>query len=150
MRPMPRGSRQVSTVRLLLVAALAGAGLLALPGCAAGDSALANTTWVLVQEEQSESSLLESTEITLEFFPGEGAIRGSYGYNKYAGNYEVDGNSLTISSDLCWTTMACQAEGGMDEEQAYIFTLMKAESYVVEGDTLTSTAGDEKLVFREA
>ncbi len=133
--------------RLLLVALLAGTALLALPGCATGGPELAGATWVLVQEEQSASSLLDGTEITLEFFPGEGVIRGSYGYNKYAGNYEVDGDSLTISPDLCWTTMACQAEGGMDEEQQYLLTLMKAESYVVDGDTLTINSGDKVLEF---
>ena len=38
----------------------------------------------------------------------------------------------------------------MDEEQAHIETLMKAESYSIEGDTLTVEAGDEKLVFHGA
>ena len=120
--------------------------LVLVAGCAAGGSELAGTTWVLVQEEKSTSSLLESTEITLEFYPGEGVVRGSYGYNKYAGSYEVDGDSLTIT-DVCFTTMACQTEGGMDKEQQYLFTLMEAESYVIEGDTLTINAGDEVLEF---
>ena len=139
----------MKTRNLLLMMVLPGAALLALPGCAAGGSDLAGTTWVLVQEEQSESSLLEGTEITLEFFPGEGVVRGSHGYNKYAGNYEVDGDSLTISPDLCFTTMACQAESGMDAEQQHLFTLMEARSYIVDGDTLTITAGDEKLVYEK-
>ena len=132
----------------LLVTALLCASVPALAGCTADDSGLGGSTWVLVQEEQSASSLLEGTKITLEFFPGEGVIRGSYGYNKYAGDYAVDGNSLTISSDLCWTTMACQAEGGMDEEQQYLFTLMEAESYSIKGDTLTIKAGDDVLQFQ--
>ena len=41
--------------------------------------------------------------------------------------------------------MACQAAGGMDEEQAHLETLMKVESYVPEGDTLTIDCGDEVL-----
>jgi len=133
----------------LLVTALLCSSVPALAGCTADDSGLANTTWVLVHEEQSASSLLEGTKITLQFFPGEGVIRGSYGYNKYAGNYEVDANSMTISPDLCWTTMACQAEGGMDEEQQYLFTLMEAESYSINGDTLTVDAGAEELVYEK-
>ncbi len=123
-----------------------GLALLTLPGCAAAGSELAGTTWVLVQEEQSESSLLGDAEITLEFYPGEGVVRGSYGYNKYEGSYEVDGDSLAIT-DLCFTTMACQAEGAMDEEQQHLFALMEAESYVIKGDTLTINAGDDVLEF---
>ena len=129
-------------------ALILGLILLSLPACATeGTQPLAGTTWVLVQEEQSESSLLGDAEITLEFYPGEGVVRGSYGYNKYEGGYEVDGESLTISSDLCFTTMACQAEGGMDAEQQHLFTLMEAESYVIKRDTLTINAGDKVLEF---
>ena len=150
LQSMRRRGKQVSSAGLLPVAAFLYAFVPSLAGCATGGSELADTTWVLVQEEQSESSLLGDAEITLEFYPGEGVVRGSYGYNKYEGSYEVDGDSLAISSDLCFTTMACQAEGAMDEEQQHLFALMEAESYVIKGDTLTINAGDEKLVFHAA
>ena len=105
---------------------------------------------VLDDAPEDANSLLGPTEIRIKFSSAsEGMVTGSYALNKYAGNYEVDGDSLTISSDLCWTTMACQAEGGMDEEQQYLFTLMEAQSYIVDGDTLTITAGNERLVYEK-
>ena len=133
----------------LLGAVLVGAALLALPGCAAGGSELEDTSWVVVLDDAPEDadSLLGPTEIRIKFSSAsQGTVTGSYALNKYEGHYEVDGDSLTIT-DVCWTTMACQAEGGMDDEQQYLFTLMEAEGYAIEGDTMTIDAGGEVLVF---
>ncbi len=102
---------------------------------------------VLDDAPEGAESLLGPTEIRIKFSSAsEGVVTGSYALNKYEGHYEVDGDSLTIT-DVCWTTMACQAEGGMDEEQQYLFTLMEAESYAVDGDTLTINSGNEVLMF---
>ena len=134
----------------LLIAALSISTLAALPACAtASASELAGTTWVLnIDEEQSQdSSVFDTSTATITFGPGVGAVTGTFGFNKYAGTYAADGDAISFT-DVCWTTMACMAAAGsLDREQAYVFTLEKAERYEINGDTMTIHAGDEVLEF---
>ena len=136
--------------RRLLIAALAIGALVSLPACAtASASELAGTTWVLnVDDEPAESvSLFDQGAVTITFGPGAGEVTGTYGYNKYAGSYAADSDYISFS-DVCWTTMACMAAAGtLDREQAYVFALEKAQSYAIDGDTMTIDAGDKVLEF---
>lgn len=140
----------MKTRRLLLVLMLIATALMPLAACSTAEaSPLAGTSWVIVLEPEpgEVDSLIGPTEIHIEFGSASGGtVSGSYGWSKYEGDYEVDAGTLTIT-DVHWITMACQAEGGMDAEQQYIFTLMRAVSYTVDGDTLSLNCGDETLVF---
>ena len=140
----------MKTRNLLLIAVLLGTALVFLPACAPTEApSLADTSWVIVLEKEAgePDSLIGPTEIHLDFgSASDGTISGSYGWSKYVGEYTADENALTIT-EVHWTTMACQAEGGMDAEQQFIFALMDAESYSVDGDTLSIHYGDEVLVF---
>lgn len=130
------------------MATLAGCALLALSACAADQaSPLEGTSWKLdLPEEQANAGLIP-IEVTLTFITGD-SVEGSYGPQKYAGGYVVDGESIAFEA-LCWTTMACMAAGGtMNAEQEYLFALEAAESYSVDGGTLTIHAGDQDLTYK--
>jgi len=132
---------------LVPVAAVAVLGLL--PACTPADAAdLTGTTWVLDLSEEQQGTALVPVEVTLEFISDD-SVQGVYGFNKYAGNYEVDGDAISFQT-LCWTTMACMAAGGtLDQEQAYIFTLEAAQTYSIQGDALTIRATEGRtLTFR--
>lgn len=133
------------------IAALLGFAFLVLPACAPDEADLADATWVLdLPEKWSDPpSTLVPTEVTLQFFPREGAAQGTFGLQKYAGGYAVEGDAISFST-LCFTTMACMAAGGtMNREQEYLFALQDAQSYRVDGDTLTIDYGDESLTFHK-
>jgi len=133
--------------RLTAAAALL---LLVLPACAAeAGAALGGATWVLdLPEEWGDTpDALTPTEVTLEFLPGDGTIAGTFAYQKYIGIYTVDGSAISFDK-LAWTTLCCMAAAGtLSREQAYLFALEDAQSYAVEGDTLSIDCGEQVLVF---
>ena len=132
------------------MASLAVCALLALPACAAAQaSQLEGTSWKLELPEEQANAGLIPVEVTL-VFATEDSIEGSYGLQKYAGGYAVDGDSISFET-LCWTTMACMAAGGtLDAEQQYLFALEDAQSFSLAGDTLTIHAGDKDLTYRKS
>jgi uncharacterized lipoprotein YbaY len=113
---------------------------------AAGD--LEDAVWVLESygERGDLKAVLDATEITAEFKSEDGQVGGSAGCNRYFGDYELDGGSLSVGL-LASTAMACP-EAIMEQEQAYIEALQAAESYRVEGDELRIDGGGLELVFR--
>jgi heat shock protein HslJ len=136
--------------RRRFIAALLSLTFLALPACAPDGADLGGATWVLdLPEKWSDPpSTLVPTEVTLEFLPSEGAIQGTFGLQKYAGSYAVEGDAISLST-LCFTTLACMAAGGtLNREQEYLFALEDAQSYRIDGDTLTIDCGDQVLTFR--
>jgi heat shock protein HslJ len=135
-----------TTGQFILMTA-AWAVLATLPACTAAAGAdLAGTSWVLNQSGEQAAAGLVPIEVTIEF-ASDGAVQGVYGFNKYAGNYEVKDNVISFNT-LCWTTMSCMAAGDtLGDEQAYLFALEDARSYEIEGDTLTIDAGDTVLDF---
>ncbi|MCK9357390.1 MAG: META domain-containing protein, partial [Dehalococcoidia bacterium] len=131
------------------IAALLSCAFLALPACAPEGADLAEAIWVLdLPEKWSDPpSTLMPTEVTLQFLPREGAVQGTFGLQKYAGGYAVEGDAISFST-LCFTTLACMAAGGtLNREQEYLFALEDAQSYRVDGDTLTIDCGDQVLTF---
>ena len=141
----------MSTVRLLLVAALASAALLALPGCAAGGSELDDTSWVLESYGPPGDlvPVLEGTEVTLVFNSFEARVRGFGGFSCFFGPYEVKGDSLTIGAVQC-TESGVREETVLEQERAYLAALVEAESYEVKGDELTIDCGNTVLVYQRA
>jgi heat shock protein HslJ len=143
---MYEGWNEVKLPRRRLLTAVAGCALLALPACAAQASPLEGTSWKLdLPEEQTNAGLIP-VEVTLTFVT-EDSVEGRYGPQKYAGSYAVDGERITFEA-LCWTTMACMAAGGtMNAEQEYLFALEDAQTFSLDGDTLTISYGDRALTF---
>ncbi len=131
--------------------AMAALVLLVLPACGpAAGADLGNATWVLdLPEEWGDTPEgLTPTEVTLEFQPGDGTITGTFAYQKYTGAYSVEGDAIGFEK-LGWTTLCCMAAAGtLNREQAYLFALEDAQSYRIDGDTLTIDYGDQALTFR--
>lgn len=113
------------------------------------DAALEGTNWVLETfiDGEMASSTVAGTTLTASFEGG--SITGEAGCNGYGGSYEVDGSSLT-TEEIVSTMMLCEEpEGLMDQEANFLDILNNAESYEIEGNSLTITASDGRgLVFR--
>ncbi len=118
-------------------------------GCATSeDPELDGAGWALSHMEVQGKTIpvLESTEITLEFFPAEGLIRGYTGCNQYGGAYTIDGDSLSIP-EVEATEESCPNEDMTLQERDYLVALAKAESYGIAAEELRITCGVTVLVF---
>jgi len=110
---------------------------------------LENTSWILKSYGPSDSPtlVLEGTEVTIQFHKDTGEFNGTAGCNNYFGGYEVDDETITVTSPIGNTEMYC--EGKMDQEQAYLGILQAMESYSINDDSLTITCGDNVLNFEK-
>lgn len=98
--------------------------------------------------DASASSLIADSTITV-MFNEDGSVGGHGGCNSYGGQYQVDGETLTIS-DLVSTLMACEAEGVTEQETMYLNALGTAETYSIAGNQLTINYPGGALVFSAA
>ena len=134
-------------VRRVLPLVLLAIMSLAVAACSPTESSpLEGTSWKMQLEgDEAYSDLAAATGITISF--GEdGTFTGTYTISKYAGEYVVEGDSLTMLGP-CYTSMACQAAEGIDAQQQYLFALEAAETFSVDGDTLTIYTDDSEMVF---
>ncbi len=136
---------------LLLVVALVGAALVALPGCAADGAELDDTSWELEAYGPSGdlTPALEDSDVTLVFNSFEDKVRGFGGFSCYFGPYEAKGDSLTIGAVQC-TESGVREEAVLEQERAYLAALVEAESYAVKGEELTIDCGNITLVYQRA
>jgi heat shock protein HslJ len=118
-------------VLILILAACASSG--SQPG---GD--LTGSFWALT--ELNGQPPVAGTGISAQF-TADGNVGGSAGCNRYSGTYTVSGNKITFSSPLATTMMMCE-QALMDQETAYLKSLEEAQTFAVNGDQLTLTAGD--------
>ncbi len=147
--------------RFFAAAIVGGAAALALFGAACSDDEpppIEGSRWALTSfgPEGSPASVLEGTTITAEFDAGEMNVTGSAGCNTYFGEYEVDGNDLSIGP-LASTERAClgpdptKPEVGqqiMGQEQSFLAALGSTRRHEVEGGVLTIfTIDDQVLIF---
>jgi len=118
------------------------------PGASSG-ATLAGTQWLLTGLEQNgvEQPLVQGTKLTLQF--GDGTVGGSAGCNSFGGTYVVNGQNLTIS-DLRQTLMACDPPTIMQQETRYTTALLQAQSFALQGTTLTITNPGGTLRFTRA
>ncbi len=109
---------------------------------------LAGTSWVLVSYcgEMGTRQALDTTEVTLIFEREEERLGGLAGCNDYGAEYTVNGTNITLNG-LYQTKKACTGEGIMEQEQHYLEALKEAESFEIDGDTLTITGGGWKSDF---
>jgi heat shock protein HslJ len=106
-------------------------------------------TWKLESYGGKENlkTLVEDTEITLEFKSAEGKFNGSGGCNNYFGGYEINKNVLTIKPPIGSTMMACP-EPIMDQEQEYLKSLETVKNFNIKnGKLIISYSGNEVFVF---
>ena len=123
---------KVTTVLLVgvIVVALAACG-----GSSTGSNPLANTKWQVTDyanpaQPTGMSTVLLGTTLSAEF-SADNKVGGSAGCNTYSGTYQVQGESLTVSSPLAVTMMMC-AEDVMAQETAFLANLQAAKGYKLE------------------
>jgi heat shock protein HslJ len=98
--------------------------------------------------DASASSLIAGSTITV-MFNEDGSVGGHGGCNSYGGQYQVDGDNLTIG-ELSRTLMDCEPEGVSEQETMYLNALGTAESFSIEGNELTINHPGGALVFSAA
>ncbi len=70
------------------------------------------------------TTVLSGTTLTADF-SANNKIGGSAGCNTYSGTYQVQGESLTISSPLAVTMMMCSTPTGIMEQEAVFLNLLQ-------------------------
>jgi heat shock protein HslJ len=134
---------KVKILTLLLLSSIIG-----LVACGSGAS-IEDTIWELESygERGNLQTVIQDTEITIEFKSAEGEIAGSGGCNSYFGGYEINKNELTIIPPIGSTMMACP-EPIMDQEQEYFKLIETTETFQIQNGKLTiSCSGNKILVF---
>jgi heat shock protein HslJ len=93
---------------------------------------LADTHWQLqVMNGQSvPTSIIVNMDFTADTFGGTGFC------NSYGGNYQVSGNTLTLTQTVM-TMMACMGDNRDQLEQQHMAALGQVVTYRIEADTLT-------------
>ena len=122
--------------------------IIGLAACGSGAS-IEDTIWELESygETGNLQTVIQDTEITIEFKSAESKVAGSGGCNSYFGGYEINKKELTIIPPIGSTMMACP-EPIMDQEQEYFKLLETTETYQIEKDKLAiSCSGNKMLVF---
>ena len=111
---------------------------------AISETNLESGTWFLATYNGSET--LDGHQPTLRFEAGR--VSGNTGCNHYDGNYQVNGDTLSIDS-LSYPEMAClETEGVMEQERIYLELLGYAKRYELENSKLTIfTDSQQTLVF---
>lgn len=112
--------------------------MLLIPAAAAQDT-LAGTEWRL--ESLDGQPAVADTTVTLSFGP-DGQVSGSGGCNGYGGSYQISGGTLSFGQ-IASTLMAC-AEPVLEQESAFFTALSSASGYMLDGDQLTITYGDNQ------
>lgn len=117
--------------------------VLLLSACAGGSSAVnLDGEWKLTALDGKAP--LDGTQITITFKAGE--TSGNAGCNSYGGQYQVKDGKLTFSN-LLSTLMACQDQGVMDQEQAYMQAIGQAAGFTLTDDRLQLTNANGNVIL---
>lgn len=108
---------------------------------------LLGTQWVLATIDGNE--VVAGSSVTLTF-GDEGQLSGNGGCNGFGGSYSLEDLSLSIS-EVMSTKMACADDAVTQQESTFFDRLSAADSYSIDGDTLTLvTADGDALIFQAA
>jgi heat shock protein HslJ len=134
-------------------AAIAAAVLLT-TACGGGPGGAADTDgpvgdWVLEEgtHDGEPVPIVDGHDITLSIDDEQWG--GTAACNSYGATGAVDGDRLELD-DLHATEMACEEEGVMDSESAYLTALAEVERYRWEGELLTLLGDGVELTYAEA
>jgi heat shock protein HslJ len=126
------------------VIALAAVGMLILIGFALNSGGqLEGPTWVVehLTVDGTQTHPVEGSSLTATF-DGDN-VSGLAGCNSFSGGFTTDGNDIEIGP-LASTMVFC--DGLMDQEAAYLTLLQSAETYSVDGSTLTLEIGGSAVI----
>lgn len=110
-------------------------------GAAAAPDLPLESEWLLASIN-GEATLADA-EVTAVF--NEGQVAGSAGVNNYFASYEADGGKLDIGP--AGSTMMMGPENLMNQEMAFLMALDQAESFEINGRTLTISTAAGELIF---
>ncbi|GMQ98745.1 MAG: hypothetical protein BMS9Abin17_1272 [Acidimicrobiia bacterium] len=126
---------------------LAIAGFLLIVGFAltVGDG-LDESSWAVEELviDGTPTTVVDGTSLTALF--ENGTVGGSAGCNGYNAAYETDSDSITIGPAVSTLIFCEQPDGTMDQETAYLSLLQSADSFDIDGDTLTLSSGDSVVI----
>lgn len=110
---------------------------------------LDGTSWTLVGQGSSDdlTAPLPGSEITLDFTDGQAS--GTAGCNRYFAGYTISDADKLQMGPAGSTEMACE-EAIMQQEFAYLTALSGAESFTLDGESLTIHTGEGDLAFTAA
>ena len=125
---------------LIALALLGGVVLIAI-AVNSGGGELEGRTWVVTELSSGEASAapMEGTDLSATF--EDGSVAGIAGCNNYFASYTTDGDSITIGPAGATLMFCAEPEGVMEQEQAYLALLQSADSFDVDGETLTLISG---------
>lgn len=109
-----------------------------------GQTTLANTSWAVTGMQGVE--LAPDVEATAAFSDTD--VQANGGCNSASGSYTTSGDSIEISP-MASTLIACE-EPIMTMEAAFLAHLQAAETYSIEGDTLTIDGSAGPIVMTTA
>lgn len=137
---------------LVLRLSTAASLLLFFVACGAADGSSGNTPlegilWRLVDFGPVDAPVaaLADVSVTVKFDAGN-TVGGSGGCNSYGGNYQLNGQSLSVSQVVS-TMMACENTDVMQQESRYLAALGSATGLHVAGTELTIDYAGGKLHF---
>ena len=114
------------------------------------DGEIEGRSWVVdsLNADGAAVAPLEGTALTATF--EDGTVSGIAGCNNYFAGYELDGDSIAIGPAGSTLMFCAEPDGVMVQEQAYLALLQSADTYAVDGETLTlSSGGSVVLTFAE-
>lgn len=113
------------------------------------DASNLENTWILINygPEAEPITPLPNAQVTATF--ADGMVQGNASCNSYSAPYTLNGSMITIEQ-VVRTEMACIGDGIMQQEDAYLQALHEAQSFSIDGDTLTITYDGGILRFESA
>jgi heat shock protein HslJ len=143
--PRIRPFEVIGAIVILSLTAFAGISCVK----AANADKLEGVTWVLKSygEPNNLKLAVPDKEVTLTFDGEKKEVKGNGGVNAYGGDYEADGNKLTISS--IYRTMIAGPEPLMSQEVEFFKILGSAQRFDIVDQELTITGTEGVLVLRQ-
>jgi heat shock protein HslJ len=140
--------RSFEIIALLIILSLTAVACISSVG-ASNTNKLEGISWVLKSygDPNNLKAAVADKVVTLTFDREKKEIGGSGGINGYGGNYQVDGNKLTVSNII--STAMAGPEPLMSQENAFFNILQSVQSYKINGQELTITGTKGILVFRQ-
>jgi heat shock protein HslJ len=108
---------------------------------------LEDTNWQLVylnDGQQGVMTVLDGTTITALFDDDEDTLSGNDGCNTFTAGFDADDGDISIDT-VASTAMACE-EPIMDQEQAFLAALERAETYELGSNSLALRTADGELL----
>lgn len=110
--------------------------------CSAPSAELTNTYWKLMHLADQDVPAPEDQHNQPHLILADGTIKGSTGCNVLNGQYQKDGDQLTLGK-LATTRRACT---GANVEQEFIAGLEKTKHFKIDGQRLSLYDGDDHLL----